>query len=93
MRKLSDKQWSVLQSLLPRQDFSRGGKPRADDKKTVEGILWILTTPNGTNFPLSMAPPLPTGDDLPSGRSKEYGEIYGKNFWLSLINRRSLRGR
>jgi len=44
MRKLSDKQWNILQPLLPRQDFSKGGKPRVDDKKTVEGILWILTT-------------------------------------------------
>ena len=44
MRKLSDKQWDILQPLLPRQDFSKGGKPRSDDKKTVEGILWILTT-------------------------------------------------
>lgn len=44
MRKLSDKQWSVLQPLLPKQDYTRGGRPRADDKKTVEGIIWILTT-------------------------------------------------
>lgn len=44
MRKLTDKQWAVLESLLPKQDFSKGGRPRAEDKKTVEGIMWILTT-------------------------------------------------
>ncbi len=30
--------------MLPRQNFTKGGIPRADDKRTVEGILWILTT-------------------------------------------------
>jgi len=44
MRKLSDKQWSIIEPLLPRQNFTKGGKPRSDDKRTVEGILWILTT-------------------------------------------------
>ena len=44
MRKLSEKQWSILEPLLPKQDYSRGGRPRAEDKKTVEGIIWVLTT-------------------------------------------------
>lgn len=44
MRKLSDKQWSVIKPLLPKQNFSKGGRPRSDDKKTIEGILWVLTT-------------------------------------------------
>lgn len=44
MRKLSEKQWSILEPLLPKQDYSLGGRPRADDKKTVEGIIWVLTT-------------------------------------------------
>lgn len=44
MRKLSEKEWKVIEPLLPRQDYSKGGRPRADDKKTIEGIMWILTT-------------------------------------------------
>jgi transposase len=44
MRKLSQRQWSVIEPLLPRQDFRKGGRPRADDKKTIEGILWVLRT-------------------------------------------------
>lgn len=44
MRKLSEKHWSLIEPLLPRQDFSRGGRPRADDRKTIEGIIWILRT-------------------------------------------------
>jgi len=44
MRKLSDRQWDLLEPLLPRQDYTRGGRPRADDRKTIDGIRWILTT-------------------------------------------------
>lgn len=44
MRKLSEKQWAVIEPLLPRQDFTKGGRPRADDKRVFEGILWILRT-------------------------------------------------
>lgn len=44
MKKLSDKQWSIIEPMLPRQDFTKGGRPRANDKKTLEGILWILRT-------------------------------------------------
>lgn len=41
---LTDKQWVVISPLLPKQDQTKGGRPRADDKKTLEGILWILKT-------------------------------------------------
>ncbi len=44
MRKLSERQWRLIEPLLPRQDFRKGGRPRADDKKTIEGILWVLRT-------------------------------------------------
>lgn len=44
MRKLSDRQWRYLEPLLPRQSFTKGGRPRADDRKTLDGILWILRT-------------------------------------------------
>jgi len=41
---LSDQQWELLHPLLPKQRFKKGGRPRADDRKTVEGILWVLKT-------------------------------------------------
>lgn len=44
MTALTDKQWEVLESLLPKQTFNKGGRPRASDRKTFEGILWILKT-------------------------------------------------
>jgi len=44
MNTLTDRQWVVISALLPRQDFKRGGRPRADDRRTLNGILWILKT-------------------------------------------------
>ncbi|HEV2753097.1 MAG TPA: IS5 family transposase [Solirubrobacteraceae bacterium] len=36
----SDGQWAVIQPLLPAP--ARTGRPRADDRKTLEGILYVL---------------------------------------------------
>jgi hypothetical protein len=44
MRKLSEKQWSIIEPLLPKQDFSRGGRPRVDNRQIFEAIRWVLTT-------------------------------------------------
>src|SRR5713101_6468269 len=42
-RLLTDAQWEKIQPLLPkRPKRPRGGRPRADDRKVLEGILWIL---------------------------------------------------
>mgnify|MGYP003342509557 CR=1 FL=1 len=44
--KLTDPQWAIVESLLPkpaaRQD--RRGRPRQDDRAILDGILWILRT-------------------------------------------------
>src|SRR5215470_6345305 len=39
---LTGKQWAFLQPLLPPP--ARTGRPRADDRRTVEGILYVLIT-------------------------------------------------
>ena len=39
---LTDKQWVVLALLLPPK--ARTGRPRADDRRTLNGILWVLRT-------------------------------------------------
>jgi transposase len=39
---LSEKQWSFIGPLLPRP--SHTGRPRADDRRTIEGILYVLIT-------------------------------------------------
>jgi transposase len=41
---LTDEQWARVQPLLPQQDMSRGGRPRSDDRRVMEGILWIART-------------------------------------------------
>ena len=37
---VSDAQWALIASLLPPQ--KRRGRPRADDRRTFNGILWVL---------------------------------------------------
>ncbi|MGH2524844.1 MAG: IS5 family transposase [Anaerolineales bacterium] len=42
-RLLTDAQWVKIRPCLPRPPrHRRGGRPRADDRKVLEGILWIL---------------------------------------------------
>lgn len=44
---LTDTQWIRLQPLLPprrRGKGTKGGRPRNDDRQTINGILWILPT-------------------------------------------------
>jgi transposase len=39
---LTDEQWAFIQPLLP--PSARTGRPRANDRRTVEGILHMLVT-------------------------------------------------
>lgn len=39
---LTDRQWAFIQPLLPPPAWT--GRPRADDRRTVEGILYMLIT-------------------------------------------------
>jgi transposase len=39
---LTDRQWTVLRPYLPPP--ARTGQPRADDRRTIEGILSVLIT-------------------------------------------------
>lgn len=41
-RELSQEQWEFITPLLPPK--ARTGRPRADDRKTLNGILYVLTT-------------------------------------------------
>ena len=40
---LSDEQWSLISDLfrIPQPD-PRGGRPRVDSRRCLEGILWVL---------------------------------------------------
>jgi transposase len=39
-RELTDQQWQLIAPYLPPP--KRMGRPRADDRKTLEGIRWVL---------------------------------------------------
>jgi len=39
---LTDMQWVFIRPLLPPP--ARTGRPRADDRRTIEGILYVLIT-------------------------------------------------
>lgn len=39
---LTDQEWQIIRSLLP--VHSRNGRPRANDRKTLNGILYVLHT-------------------------------------------------
>jgi transposase len=42
-KELTDAQWKKLEALLPRPKPSRkGGRPPADNRACLEGILWVL---------------------------------------------------
>jgi len=44
-RVLTDEQWERVAPYLPKHLASlKGGRPRADDRECLEGILWLLRT-------------------------------------------------
>ena len=43
--KLNDERWEKIAPLLPKGKIGKkGGRPRAENRKVFEGILWILRT-------------------------------------------------
>ncbi len=40
---LTDREWTELEPLLPSQVGKRG-RPRKDDRRVINGILWIVRT-------------------------------------------------
>jgi transposase len=40
--KLTDEQWATIQLLIPKQ--TGPGKPRADDRETLDAILYVMST-------------------------------------------------
>jgi len=44
-RHLTDEQWEAVSKHLPKEKPSpKGGRPRVDDRRCLEDILWILWT-------------------------------------------------
>ena len=75
-KELGDEQWELIAPLQLKP--KRRGRPRAEDRHTLNGILWVLrSVPAGKTCPLSMAAgPLAT-DGSTSGKTKEFGKASG----------------
>lgn len=43
MPKVTDKQWEDINLLLPAKKTASGGRPRVHDRRTFEGVLWVLS--------------------------------------------------
>lgn len=45
IRRVTDAQWRAIQVFLPEKPRAlKGGRPWADDRRCLEGILWIMST-------------------------------------------------
>ena len=94
MRKLSDKQWSIIEPMLPRQNFVRGGRPRKNDRQIFEAIRWILTTGAQWNeLPVKYGSGKTAWKRFTAWKRTGVWKISGRNFSLSLIERISLPGK
>lgn len=40
--RLSDEQWQQIAGVLESPDRTKGGRPRASDRRLFEGVLWVL---------------------------------------------------
>jgi len=67
---LTDEQWEFIEPLLPRK--ARTGRPRADDRMIIDGILYVLTT--GCRW---MDMPNKYGDDSTANRRLKRWERKG----------------
>lgn len=75
-RYLSDEKWSKIEPLLPPRQKGRG-RPRANDRDVLEGILWILRT----GAPWKELPPEYPSPSTCWRRLKEWEE---QEIWLDI---------
>lgn len=72
---LTDDHWKLLVPSIPTPAYT--GRPRADDRSTINGILYVLMS--GCRWMdiclQSMAPTKQFGNGTRSGVSKVYGKI------------------
>ena len=73
---LTDEQWEQIAPLLP-QTRSRG-RPFADNRQVLEGILWVLRSgARWRDLPHNTPVPRPAGGVCVTGKSKGCGWICG----------------
>ena len=86
---LNKTQWSKIQPHLSGRAAT--GRPPADDKRTLEAILFVLTTGvDGALFPLNTAVMSRHGEDIGDGHKMEPLPVYGTCSFLSLNSKENL---
>jgi transposase len=84
---LTESQWTFIQPLLPPR--ARTGRPRANDRRTIEGILYILITGcRWQDLPRAYGPPTTVWRRL-----KRWGEIgVWECIWRAALSALDQRG-
>ena len=77
-KELTDEQWSFLQGFMP--PAPKRGRPRLDDRKVLNGILFVLTT--GCRW---ADMPQQPGGGLRDCKKKAFGRRYSRVFSTSDI--------
>jgi len=87
-RDLTDQQWALLQPLLPPP--KRRGRPRAEDRRTLNGILYVLRT----GIPWNDLPER-YGDDSTCWRRLAAWEVDGtwERIWQTFLSMLDQRGK
>ena len=82
-RGVTELQWLVIRPHLPKVPVSpKGGRPRVDDRKCFEGVLWILWT----GAPWSELPPRYGSSTTCWRRLKEWEESGAiLNMWRAFL--------
>ena len=76
---LTDKQWQVLESLLPQQKPGCG-RPRTDNRECLNGILYVLKTcVVWLTCPSNMVRRQRAGAGLINDRKPDFGMQFGKH--------------
>jgi len=72
---LTDKQWSMVEQHLP--EPARIGRPRCNDRKTINGIIFVLVTGcRWDEMPERTVPNQLLICDCRDGSKKESGKIF-----------------
>ncbi len=78
---ISDAQWSTIAPQLPRP--AKTGRPRCDDRTTVNGILFVLTT--GCRW--ADMPDMPDKYGSKSTAHLRFQELQQKGIWKKILSK------
>jgi transposase len=89
--RLTDKQWSKIEPLLPKLPAGpKGGRPWANNRDDFEGILWVLKTgARWRDLPSEYPSPATCWRRL----NRWYEEGVWKDLWRSFLAELDARGR